>query len=169
MDACSTHRFCLSRILALGYHHRMSVSGRKPQTIVASSERVSHQMSKLGQRDTGPEIAIRSELHRRGLRFRVHAKPEEDLATKADILFRPIRVCVYVDGCFWHSCPEHGTMPRNNREFWKDKLRRNTERDAQNTRILAGRGWTVIRCWEHEDPVDVSHYIEAAVRSPATR
>jgi len=126
-------------------------------------------MSKLGQRDTGPEIAIRSELHRRGLRFRVHVRPEQDLATKADIVFRPSRVCVYVDGCFWHSCPEHGSMPASNHDFWEEKLRRNTERDAENTGLLRDRGWTVLRCWEHEDPVAVSDLVETTVRDSPGR
>lgn len=131
--------------------------------MVASSERVSRQMSNLGQRDTAPEVAIRSELHRRGIRFRVHAKPEPDLRTKADIVFRPKKVCVYIDGCFWHSCPEHGTMPVSNRDFWVKKLGRNSERDLENTRLLTERGWTVIRCWEHEDPISASDRIESIV------
>lgn len=132
--------------------------------MVASSERVSRQMSKLGQRDTAPEMAVRSELHRRGLRFRVHTKPEHDFRTKADIVFRPKKVCVYIDGCFWHSCPEHGTIPASNHDFWAKKLTRNSERDLENTRILTERGWRVIRCWEHDDPVVVADLIEAGLR-----
>lgn len=132
--------------------------------MVASSERVSRQMSRLGQRDTAPEIAIRSELHRRGLRFRVHAKPEPDLRTKADIVFRPKKVCVFIDGCFWHSCPEHGTIPASNRQLWEAKLERNQERDVQTTKQLSGRGWTVLRYWEHQDPRavadEISHLLD---------
>lgn len=119
----------------------------------------------MGQSDTAPEVAIRSELHNRGFRFRVHTKPEADLRTKADILFRPKKVCVYVDGCFWHSCPEHGTMPASNREFWEEKLRRNQERDRSNSRLLKQRGWRVIRIWEHQDPVAAADEIEGLIAS----
>lgn len=127
--------------------------------MVASSDRVRRQMSTLGQRDTAPELAVRSELHRRGLRYRVHTKPESDLRTKADIVFRPKRLCVYIDGCFWHSCPEHGTLPASNRESWEKKLRRNVERDTEVTRRLTEMGWTVLRYWEHEDPLLVAREI----------
>src|SRR3712207_5445034 len=75
--------------------------------------------------DTSPERLVRSALHRRGLRFRVQQKPEPDLRVTADLLFRRARVAVFVDGCFWHSCPDHGTMPKSNRTWWDEKLRAN--------------------------------------------
>jgi DNA mismatch endonuclease (patch repair protein) len=104
--------------------------------------------------DTRPEALLRSALHRKGLRFRkdVYLRVG-DVRTKADIVFRPRRIAIYLDGCFWHSCPEHGQLPRANRTYWKPKLERNVRRDQEVTRALRVDGWTVIRIWEHE-PVD---------------
>jgi DNA mismatch endonuclease, patch repair protein len=121
-------------------------------------------MSKLGRRDTLPERAIRSELHRRGLRFRVDRAPLPGLRSRADVVFGPARVAVYVDGCFWHSCPEHGTRPKANAEWWERKLDRNQERDRETDRVLAEHGWEVVRIWEHEDPVAAVDRIETTVR-----
>src|SRR4051794_14947228 len=70
-------------------------------------------------RNTSPEILLRSALHRQGLRFRVHRRPERDVRTTADVLFGPARIAVFVDGCFWHSCPVHGNLPKSNREWWR--------------------------------------------------
>jgi DNA mismatch endonuclease, patch repair protein len=132
---------------------------------VPSSPEVSARMSRLGRRDTTPEMLLRSELHRRGLRFRVQRPLDFDRRRRADIVFVSARVMVFVDGCFWHSCPEHATMPKANRPFWEAKLRRNVERDRDTDRRLAEAGWTVIRVWEHE-PVDVAaDEVEHAVRS----
>ncbi len=122
-------------------------------------------MSRLGRRDTGPELALRSELHRRGLRFRVDRAPVPGVRSRADIVLRPARVAVYVDGCFWHSCPEHGTRPKANAEFWERKLKRNRERDAETDRLLAEHGWAVVRIWEHEDPFEAADRVERLVRS----
>jgi DNA mismatch endonuclease, patch repair protein len=121
-------------------------------------------MSKLGRRDTLPERAIRSELHCRGLRFRVDRAPVPGLRSRADIVFGPTRVAVYVDGCFWHSCPEHGTRPKANAEWWEQKLNRNQERDRETDRVLREQGWKVVRIWEHEDPAAAADRVEAAVR-----
>jgi DNA mismatch endonuclease (patch repair protein) len=123
-------------------------------------------MSRLGRRDTTPELAIRSELHRRGLRFRVDRAPVPGLRSRADIVFGPARVAVYVDGCFWHSCPEHATRPKANAEWWKQKLNRNQERDRETNRVLAEHGWTVIRIWEHENPAAAADRVQAALGSP---
>lgn len=125
----------------------VSSSARPP----ASSPAVRAQMSQLGQRDTAPEIALRSELHRRGLRFRVDQRPLPTLRSRADLVFRRARVAIYVDGCFWHGCPEHGSMPKANSEFWGAKLERNRERDLETNATLRREGWEVIRVWEHED------------------
>jgi DNA mismatch endonuclease (patch repair protein) len=121
-------------------------------------------MSRLGRRDTLPELAIRSELHRRGLRFRVDRSPLAGLRSRADIVFGPARVAVYVDGCFWHSCPEHRTKPKANAEWWEQKLRRNRERDAETDDRLREGGWEVVRIWEHEDPVAAADRVEQALR-----
>jgi DNA mismatch endonuclease (patch repair protein) len=122
-------------------------------------------MSKVGRRDTLPERAIRSELHRRGFRFRVDRAPLPGLRSRADIVFGPARVAVYVDGCFWHSCPEHGTRPKTNAGWWARKLDRNQQRDRETDRLLMTHGWTVIRVWEHEDPVAGADRIAATVRA----
>lgn len=122
-------------------------------------------MSRLGRRDTQPELALRSELHRRGFRFRVDRAPVPGLRSRADIVFGPARVAVYVDGCFWHSCPEHGTRPKANADWWERKLDRNQERDRETDRVLRENGWQVVRIWEHEDPAEAADRVEVAVRT----
>jgi DNA mismatch endonuclease, patch repair protein len=106
------------------------------------------------KRDTRPELALRSELHRRGLRYRIDARPVEGLRCRADIVFRRQKVAVFVDGCFWHGCPEHGTSPKTNAAYWSAKIARNVERDRLNEVKLSDAGWIVIRVWEHELPKD---------------
>jgi DNA mismatch endonuclease (patch repair protein) len=122
-------------------------------------------MSRVSSRDTAPEMTLRSELHRRGFRYRVDRAPVADVRSRADLVFGPTQVAVYVDGCFWHSCPEHGTSPKANADFWQRKLDRNRERDAETNRLLESRGWQVIRVWEHEDPAKAADRVEAAVES----
>lgn len=122
-------------------------------------------MSRLGQRDTGPEVALRSELHSRGLRFRVDKAPVQGVRSRADLVFGPDKVAVYVDGCFWHCCPEHGTMPKANAEFWEGKLRRNRERDVETDRSLREHGWEVVRVWEHEEVSEAADRVEDALRA----
>lgn len=116
-------------------------------------------------RDTRPELALRRLLHARGLRYRVNAVIERDVRSRADVLFRRARVAVFVDGCFWHGCPEHATTPRTNAEFWKAKFARNVARDRRLDTLLAERGWTVLRVWEHEAPAEAADRVEAAVRA----
>jgi DNA mismatch endonuclease (patch repair protein) len=116
-------------------------------------------------RDTGPEIAIRQRLHARGLRYRVDARPLEGLRRRADVVFRPAMVAVFVDGCFWHCCPSHGTIPATNAGYWIPKLARNVERDRDTDRVLRAAGWRVVRVWEHQDPDAAARRIERAVRS----
>jgi DNA mismatch endonuclease (patch repair protein) len=122
-------------------------------------------MSRLGQRDTGPEIALRSELHGRGLRFRVDRAPVQGIRSRADVVFGPEKVAVYVDGCFWHCCPEHGSMPKANAAFWERKLKRNRERDIETDRSLRERGWEVVRIWEHEEVAEAADLVEDALRA----
>ncbi len=104
------------------------------------------------RRDTGPELALRSMLHRAGYRYRCDLRI--DLASghrvRPDIVFTRHRVVVFVDGCFWHVCPEHATYPAVNRAYWTPKLARNVARDEKNTSELLAAGWTVVRIWEHE-------------------
>jgi len=105
------------------------------------------------KRDTGPELRLRSLLHTRGLRFRANRELiVPGLRVRPDIVFSRRRVAVFVDGCFWHSCPWHGTKPRVNRHYWLPKLKRVTARDRKVKRLLTRAGWTVIRLWEHIPP-----------------
>jgi DNA mismatch endonuclease (patch repair protein) len=136
-------------------------SGRPP----ASSAAVSERMSRLRRRDTTPETLIRSALHRRGLRFRIERPLVFDRRRRADIVFPREQVAVFVDGCFWHSCPEHATFPRANAAFWREKLQRNVDRDRDTDRRLEALGWTVVRVWEHEDPEEAADGIAQIVRA----
>jgi DNA mismatch endonuclease (patch repair protein) len=103
-------------------------------------------------RDTGPELALRRALHARGLRYRVDHPLPFDRRRRADILFTRAKVAVFIDGCFWHGCPEHGTTPRTNSAFWAEKIARNRARDEDTTDRLREAGWLVLRFWEHEVP-----------------
>src|SRR5689334_20593415 len=94
---------------------------------------------------TKPELALRRELHRRGLRFRVN---HPGVPGSPDIVFTRARIAVFVDGCFWHRCPRHGTLPRNNRDWWEEKLARNVARDRAKDAALAELGWAVVHAWE---------------------
>jgi DNA mismatch endonuclease (patch repair protein) len=113
--------------------------------------------------DTGPEIALRRELHRRGLRFRkdLPLRPAAKLR-RVDIVFPRAKLAVFVDGCFWHGCPQHGNQPKANEAYWQPKLARNKARDALVTSELEAAGWTVIRVWEHEDVISAANRIEHA-------
>lgn len=122
-------------------------------------------MSRVGTRDTAPELALRSELHRRGLRFRVDRAPIPGLRSRADLVFSSVKMAIYVDGCFWHGCPEHGSIPKSNAEFWQRKLEGNRKRDRLVVDALAEKGWAAIRVWEHEDPQVAADRIQERIRS----
>ena len=115
-------------------------------------------------RDTGPEMELRRLLHALGLRYRVSARPLPDLRRTADIVFRPAKVAVFVDGCFWHRCPEHGSEPRANSDYWTPKLDRNVERDEETNSALKAAGWKVIRIWEHEGATRAAKRVARAVQ-----
>lgn len=103
-------------------------------------------------RDTKPEVELRKLLHAAGLRYRVDRPVLPDLRRRrADVVFGPARVAVFVDGCFWHRCPTHGHIPKNNAEWWRAKLQRNVDRDRDTDRRLVDAGWVVLRFWEHDD------------------
>lgn len=122
-------------------------------------------MARVSTRDTGPELALRRELHRRGLRYRVDIRPVRGVRSRADLVFGPARVAVYVDGCFWHGCPDHGVLPKSNREWWRAKLEANLLRDRATDATLQRLGWAVARVWEHEDPADAADRVERLVRA----
>lgn len=112
------------------------------------------------RRDTGPEIAIRSLLHASGFRYRCDLRLDlQDARVRPDIVFTRHKVAIFVDGCFWHSCPEHGRDPETNSSYWSPKLRGNRERDVRNTSALQAAGWTVVRIWEHVPPTDAAREI----------
>lgn len=115
-------------------------------------------------RDTGPELALRRLLHRRGLRYRVDFAPLPGVRRRADIVFTRAKVAVFVDGCFWHSCPEHGTTPVRNADYWVPKLQRNQDRDRETDAQLVTAGWTVVRVWEHEPVDSAAERVEQVVR-----
>lgn len=116
-----------------------------------SSEAVSARMSVAARRDTAPEVALRRALHAAGHRFRVVYPVPGNRRRTIDIAFTRARLAVFVDGCFWHGCPEHGTRPKANSEWWTTKLATNKARDEDTGRLLTEAGWHVVRVWEHED------------------
>ena len=128
-----------------------------------SSQAARNRMLAQRQRDTTAELKIRRLLHRRGLRYRVDyvviAKPRR----RADIAFPRAKVAVFVDGCFWHGCPRHGTSSKSNARFWKDKIDTNRKRDKDTSTRLRKMGWGVVRAWEHENPNKVADKIERIV------
>ena len=121
-------------------------------------------MERQRRRDTRPELAVRQELHRRGIRFRVDVKPEQNLRMRGDLVWKGRKLVVMIDGCYWHGCPEHATSPKNNAAWWRQKLDANIERDRRSDAELQARGWRVLRFWEHEDPTCVADVIEEALR-----
>ncbi|MET7661127.1 very short patch repair endonuclease [Streptomyces sp. NPDC005373] len=124
-----------------------------PEGSWASSAARRRNMQAIRSRDTKPERVLRRLLHAQGLRYRVAARPLPDLRRTADIVFRPVKVAVFVDGCYWHGCPEHYVSPKTNPGYWSDKVAGNMARDRDTDRRLAEAGWTVLRFWEHE-PAD---------------
>jgi DNA mismatch endonuclease (patch repair protein) len=136
----------------------LTPTGRRPAPLNAL---VSAQMSRMPRTSTRPELLIRRELHRRGMRFRVNYRL---LPGRPDIAFTRAKVAVFIDGCFWHKCPLHGTAPRNNAAWWAAKLQRNVERDREKDDRLTTLGWTVMHFWEHENPMDVADSIETLWR-----
>jgi DNA mismatch endonuclease (patch repair protein) len=129
--------------------------------LTSPSTQTRRRMEAVRRRDTGPEMALRSALHGRGLRFRVDA-PIQGRRRRADLVFTRVRIAVYVDGCFWHRCPLHGTLPKSNTDWWVHKLQANVERDRATDRDLTNAGWLVIRVWEHEDVSEAATRVEEA-------
>lgn len=119
-------------------------------------------------RDTKAELAVRRLVHASGLRYRVNARPECDLRRTADLLFTRARVAVFIDGCYWHGCPEHFSMPATNLDYWSTKIGRNQARDLETTAVLEDRGWLVLRFWEHEPPTTVAERITGLVQARRT-
>ena len=106
---------------------------------------------------------MRRLLHARGLRYRVDLPLAFDRRRRADVTFTRARVVVFIDGCFWHGCPQHYVEPKTHADYWAPKIAANRARDAESTSRLSEDGWTVLRFWEHEEPEAVAARIEASV------
>lgn len=129
----------------------MAKSNDIPKTPPATDAGTRRSMQSNKRADTKPEILFRSLLHRAGLRFRKDRYiPLDSRGVKVDVVFVRAQVAVFMDGCFWHRCPEHATMPTRNRGYWLAKFQRNIDRDISNTEQLQQKGWRVMRVWEHE-------------------
>jgi DNA mismatch endonuclease (patch repair protein) len=129
----------------------------------ASSIGVRKSMQANTGRDTRPELALRRAVHARGLRYYVNRRPIKAVRRTADLLFPKIKIAVFLDGCFWHGCPEHHTIAKTNAAFWAEKVATNRRRDIDTNRRLTTEGWTVIRIWEHEPTADAADRIAATV------
>lgn len=134
-----------------------------------SSREASRRMKKVRRADTSAEMELRRALHSRGLRYRVDAAVLPDKRRRVDIAFPTARIAVFVDGCFWHGCPEHATWPASNADFWRQKIETNRRRDRDTDAKLRKAGWQVIRAWEHEDPEQVATQVETFVRRARSR
>lgn len=129
-----------------------------------TDERTSLRMAAQRRRDTGPEVELRRILHSRGMRYRVDLRIVGLPRRRADLTFVGRRIVVFVDGCFWHGCPDHKTAPKTNADWWAAKLAGNIARDRETDAYLSEMGWKVLRFWEHEDPAHAADLVEAAVR-----
>ncbi|MGW0597577.1 very short patch repair endonuclease [Streptomyces sp. NPDC002776] len=156
----------------------MCIAGRPPTTLCSVSEDLAWEapegswassaarrrnMQAIRSRDTKPERLIRRLVHARGLRYRVAARPLPGLRRTADMVFRPIKVAVFIDGCYWHGCPEHYVPPKTNSGYWSEKVVRNVTRDRDTDRRLEEAGWLVLRFWEHEPSDACADKIAATV------
>ncbi|MFJ2414724.1 very short patch repair endonuclease [Streptomyces brevispora] len=130
----------------------------------ASSAARRRNMQAIRSRDTQPERLIRRLVHANGLRYRVAARPLPDLRRTADLVFRPAKVAVFIDGCYWHGCPEHYVAPKTNPGYWSDKVARNMARDRDTDQRLAEAGWLVLRFWEHQGSDACAATIVSTVR-----
>lgn len=123
------------------------------------------------RRDTTPELLLRSALHRAGARYRVDfpIRPRGSRPIRPDVVFTARRIAVFVDGCFWHGCPLHATIPATNRAYWEPKLAANRERDLRTTAALEDDGWVVLRFWEHHEPESAARKVLQAIAESSTR
>ena len=157
----------------MGTWHRYQHDGCQPlkamDRLPGTSPETSRRMAKVRQKGTAAEVALRRELFRRGLRYRVAFTVLSRPRRVADIAFPRLKIAIFVDGCFWHGCPEHGTWPKSNASFWRQKIEANRSRDADTEHHLHGIGWKVIRVWEHEDPNEAAARIAELVNTRKNR
>ena len=137
-----------------------------PAELAPPSEAVRRRMRQQRRIDTKAETQVRSALHARGRRYRV-ALPVPGLSRRTiDIAFPGKKVAVFIDGCFWHGCPDHHVPPKNNAEWWEVKIAGNAARDRDTTEALSQAGWTVVRLWEHLNVDDMVRIIEETLSPP---
>lgn len=148
----------------------MSEEGEQlPAGSWASSSAVREVMRANRGRDTSPELALRSVLHRLGYRYRVDVPPFRGMRRKADLVFTRHRVAVFVDGCYWHGCPDHFSLPATNSDYWHAKITGNRERDVDTDRRLREAGWTPVRVWEHESLEDAVELVVDTLQGTQSR
>ncbi|GAC55727.1 very short patch repair endonuclease [Gordonia amicalis] len=122
------------------------------------------------RRDTSPELAVRRLVHAAGLRYRVDFAPLDDhRRLRADLVFTRAHVAVFIDGCFWHGCPQHHTVAKTNAEYWARKVQTNMDRDERFNALLEKAGWSVLRFWEHEEPASVARSIVRVVSAAGAK
>jgi DNA mismatch endonuclease (patch repair protein) len=137
--------------------------------IQSSSPETNRRMVKVRQKSSGADVAVRHELYRRGLHYRVDFEVLKKPHRVADIAFQGRRIAVFVDGCLWRAYPEHATWPKQNAEFWRQKIEANRLRDAATNSRLFDAGWTVLRFWEHQTPIDAAEAIAQTVAKANAR
>lgn len=146
------------------------MSGAMSERSWATSPAVRRCMQANRPTGTTPELRLRSELHRLGLRFRKDLTLRAgDLRTRPDVVFTRARVVVFVDGCFWHRCPQHATDPKANSDYWEPKLEANVARDRRADNALTADGWHVVRVWEHEETREAAKHVAVVVAARAAR
>lgn len=143
---------------------KLSIRSRAP---AASSPNVRRVMQANCAPDNALEVALRSALHRAGLRFRKSVRPVPDLRCTADVVFASRRACIFIDGCFWHGCPYHFSVPHTNSGWWREKIEDNKARDRRQRGALRREGWHVIRVWEH-DLQNMPRVVSRIVRTVGT-
>lgn len=131
----------------------------------ASSPGIRRSMQSNRGRNTRPEMRVRSALHKAGLRYRTHFRPILGRRCTVDVAFPKDHVALFIDGCYWHSCPAHRSLPKTNREWWATKLNATQDRDRANTAALQNAGWIVLRVWEHENVSDVVDKVKEVLRT----
>lgn len=137
--------------------------------LLTSSSDTSRRMAKVRQKGTYAEVALRREMYRIGLRYRIDYEVLRRPRRVADIAFPGRKIAIFVDGCFWHGCPEHATWPKQNAEFWRQKIEANRQRDADTSARLQALGWTALRFWSHESPVKAAKTVARVVAKADTK
>jgi DNA mismatch endonuclease (patch repair protein) len=151
---------CMSPIRKRPTPQHLGLPSRPPR---ASTPAAAARMRRVRRRDTSIELRLRAALYRRGLRYFVDRAPIPGWRRRADLVFPRARLAVYVDGCFWHGCPEHATWPKANESWWRAKIETNRRRDSDTDEKLVSAGWASVRVWEHEDAEEAAEKVVAEV------